>query len=470
MLMPPAQRACYHSTPWTHWVLYAWLLTSAVARAAASNPFQHSIQVDPTFAYYTDRSPQSIAEELKVNGYKGMRYIVTRESAAKADLVAACHASGLAICYATFGNGVYATDDLPPGWQQWKMRLRAMDASAGGYHYLCMNHPEYRRWKKQQVVGLLRRIRFDAFEIVESFWPAYEGPKSDRYGCLCDHCRDAFARTNPEAKGFPNFTNPADPNYYQTNRQLYQQWMEFRARSVAAFMTDVINGPGGVRTNFPGLPVAVWGIADAVPDGVAKLKEWEGVDGPLLVQTVRPDLYVLQTDWPDWLKPDLAPDYVARYKPFAAAIRAVSDVPIQVQTDIGSNKDCRRGKAWISKCEAAAEIAGFAGIVSYEYHLSLDIYEAPPCPVSAAATSNKVTVIFNKRLNPTTAKDTSNYTVSPGGIKSANVDGNLVKLEVTGHPRHVTVQGLCDDPSRRLFKDYPAVTMPSPTTVRVIEP
>jgi hypothetical protein len=450
-----------------HFTSLAWLSLCAMAASAAPAPFSNSIQVDPSFAYYTDRSPQSIAEELKANGYKAARYIVTRESAAKPDFVAACRASGVAVTYTTLGNGVYSTGDLPPGWEKWKMRMKEGDAAAEGYTYLCMNHPDYRHWKKKQVVGMLKRIPFDAFEIMESFWPAYQGPASARYGCLCDHCRAAFLRTHADAKGIPSFTDATNSDYYQTNRTLYKQWVEFRAQSVAAFLDDLVNGPDGVRTNFPGLPVAVWGIADAIPDGVAKLREWEGLDGALVVRTVRPDLYVIQTDWPDWMKPGLAPSYVAQYQPFAAAISAVSDVPIQVQTDIGSNEQCRRGSNWLSQCEAAARRAGFAGIVAYEYHLSLDIYEAPPCPLRARGQTNTVTLVFNKRLSATSAADAAKYSVAPGRVVAVKVDGNLVNLEVAGHPLQATARDLADDPTRRLFKGHPPVAMPSPVTLPV---
>ena len=452
------------------WCLFHFAAGLSLCAATSAGPavFAKSVQVDPSFAYYTDRSPESIAAELKVNGYKAIRYIVTRESAAKVKLVDACHAAGLAVSYTTFGNGVYSTGDLPPRWAKWKMRMKNGRQSSPGYTYLCMNHPDYRRWKKSQVVATLRRIPFDGFEIMESFWPAYQGPASAGYGCICDHCHAAFLRLCPAAKDIPNFTENGNPDYYRNNQGLYQQWIEFRAGSVARFLDDIVNGPNGVRTNFPGIPVAVWGIADAIPDGVAKLKEWEGIDGTLLVRTVRPDWYVIQTDWPDWTRPDLAPAYVRQYKPFVDAIRAMgSKIPIEVQTDIGSHEQCRRGSNWISQCELAAQQAGMASVVSYEYHLSRDIYEAAPRPMRALGDNNTITIIINKRLDPVSAVDGAKYAVTPGSVLSVKVDGNQVKLEVTGHPTRVTARDLSDDPSRRFFKHHPDVTMPSPVTLPV---
>jgi hypothetical protein len=372
------------------------------------------------------------------------------------------------VSYTIFGNGVYSTGDLPPGWEDWKMRTKNGEQSAQSYTYLCMNHPDYRRWKKSQVVATLRRIPFDGFEIMESFWPACQGPVSAGYGCVCDHCRAAFLRLHPAAKGIPNFRNISASDYYLSNRDLYQQWIEFRAGSVATFLGDIVNGPNGVRTNFPGMRVALWGIADAVPDAVATLKEWEGIDGALLVRAVRPDCYVIQTDWPDWAKPDLPPAYVGQYKVFVEAIRAMgSKIPIQLQTDIGSHEQCRRGSNWISQCELAARRAGIAEVVAYEYHLSRDIYEAAPQPMRALGESNTITVVFNKRLNAASAVDQANYTVTQGGLVSLKVDGNQVKLEVTGHPTRVTARDLSDDPGRRYFKNHPSVTMPLPVTLPV---
>ncbi len=436
--------------------------------AGAQDFGARSIQVDPSFAYYQDRSPESIVAELKANGYGWVRYFVVRDSAANAKFVDACHAAGLTVSYTTLGNGVYSTGDLPAGWNSWRMKHKDPKASVTGYTYLCMNHPENRRWKKNAIVTTLQRISFDGFEIMESFWPAYNGPANPTYGCLCDHCRAAFLRLYPAESTIPEFTDANSPNHFRTNRKLYKSWIEFRARSVASFLDDIVNGPGGVREKFPKLKVGVWGIADDIPKAVAELKEWEGIAGDFLVKTVQPDFYVIQTDWPDWTKPGLAPEYVRGYKPFVDVIRATgSKIPIHVQADIGSHEKCRRGSEWMQKCDAAAKEAGFAGVTAYEYHLSRDIYEAPPKPMSASGASNTVTIVFNKRLNGTNAADLAKYKVESGKALSARLDGNLVTLDVTGQPTTVTVRNLTDDPARRFFKNHPPVAMTNMATVSI---
>jgi len=435
---------------------------------ARLDPFARSIQLDPGFPYYRDRSPESIASEVKASGYRCVRLVVVRDSVADPKLVDAFHRAGLAVWYTTFGNGVYSTGDLPEGWESWKMKLKDGRDSAVGFQYLCFNDLQYRQWKKKQVVTTLKRIPFDGFEMAEPFFPAFRGPESPLYGCLCDDCRAAFHRMYPEESDIPDFTDRKSKNYYTRNRMLYEKWVEFRVRSVVSFQNEIINGPGGVRQSCPQVKVAVWGIADAIPNAVEAIREWEGIDGALAVQTIRPDLYMIQTDWPDWSKSDLPADYPLQYRPFVDVIRATgSKIPILMQADIGSHRNCRRGSEWMRKCEEAAKRAGMIGITSYEYHLSLDIYEAPLHLIEASGTGDTITLTFNKRLDAAKAADRANYTVKPGRVLAVEADGNIVRLKVEGHPRKVTARNLSDDPSRHFFKDFPAVAMSKEAMISV---
>lgn len=429
--------------------------------------FARSTQLDPGFAYYQDRSPESIASEIKANGYGCVRLVVTADGSTDPKLVEAFHKAGLAVWYMTFGNGVYGTGSLPSGWESWRMRLRDDNASVGGFTYLCLNNPAYREWKKQKVVEALKRIPFDGFETAESFWPSFQGPASPLYGCLCDNCRAAFRRMYPDEADIPDFTNESSPNYYKTNHELYEKWVEFRAVSVASFQNNIVNGPGGIRASCPKVKVCIWGIADDIPDAVRSIREWEGIDGALIVKTVKPDAFLIQTDWPDWSKPSLPADYPLKYKPFVDAVRAVSKIPIQMQADIGSWESCRRGADWMRECEAAAIKAGMVGITAYEYHLSKDIYDAPVKLIRASGSGDTITLVFNKRLDASKAADLKNYEVKPGSLLSARADGNMVRLNVEGRPMKVTARNLTDDPSRRFFKNYPAAAMAGEATAAV---
>ncbi|MCL6519475.1 MAG: hypothetical protein K6T99_06545 [Armatimonadetes bacterium] len=449
-------------------IIFAIMLLSCNAEAKL-NPFAKSIQIDPNFSYYMDRSPESIALEIKANGFSAVRLIVTNDNNVNPKLIEEFHKAGIAVWYETWGNGTYAFASLPPGSEKWQMKLKSKKANeaAAGFVYLCMNNPEYRKWKKEQVVKTLKHIPFDGFEIAETFWPAVNGPESDYYGCLCDHCKAAFLKMYPEEKSIPDFFDKKSPNYYKTNSNLYKKWVSFRCQSIASFQDFIINSPGGVRNTRPNIKVAAWGIADDIPNPVETLREWEGSDGPLIVTTVRPDIYVIQTDWPDWSNPNLPADYPLKYKPFVDAVRKVSGVPIIMQTDVGSKEMCRRGYEWMHKCEASAKEAGMLGITAYEYHLNLDIYKLEPRPLYAIGKKNLITIVFNKRLDPKKASCIENFVVTPCKINDIEVDGNIVHLKVKGKPNVVAVRNLADDYSKRFFKNYPAVAMSAEVKIPV---
>jgi len=454
-------------------IIAIWVSSVIRVCAGERDPFGKSIQIDPfSFAYYKDRSADSIASEIEANGFKAVRLIihcVPGSYQTIAELVNAFHQRGIAVWYETFGNGAYNLSCFPPGWEEWRMKLKGKDPNqvAPGFVYLCINNPAYREWKKQQVTSILRNVRFDGIEIMEAFFPAVNGPSNENYGCLCENCVEAFLRMYPEEKAPPDFNDDSSPYYYVRNKRLYQKWINFRCASVASFQDFIINSAGGVRDTCPGIKVGAWGIADNVPDPVNTLREWQGSDGYLIVKTVRPDVYVLQTDWPDWSNPSLAPNYPLLYKPYVEAIRKVSGVPIILQTDLGSKQNCRRGLSWLNECEAAAKKAGMAGVTGYEYHLNVDIYKAEPRPASATCEDKTVRIIFNKRLDEKSATDIRNYSISSGSIHSAKLDGNIVELKVSDKPHEVIIKDLSDDPTRRYFRDFPRVTMSSPQAIQV---
>ncbi|MDI6827435.1 MAG: hypothetical protein QME62_03010 [Armatimonadota bacterium] len=49
------------------------ILSFSIACEAKLDPFAKSIQIDPNFSYYKDRSPESIAAEIKANGFGAVR-------------------------------------------------------------------------------------------------------------------------------------------------------------------------------------------------------------------------------------------------------------------------------------------------------------------------------------------------------------------------------------------------------------
>ena len=408
--------------------------------------------IDPGFAWFSSRSERSIAEELKHSGYRSVRYIAVRASQARPELVRALRDAGLPVILSVFGNGVYGAGGLPEGWEAWKMRQR--EGETAGYTYLCLNEPAYREWKKREITDAVIRCRFDAVEIVEPFWPAHGGPETAAYGCLCPRCLERFRReTGLEP---PDFQDPGSECFWKKDAERYRKWVDARAGWLTEFLDCLINGREGLRDRCPGVRALTWGIASraATPE---VMREWDGVDGADIVRRVRPDAHVVQTDWPDWLDPDLPPDYVRQYEPYILqARRARPGLPVLIQTDLGSDRKMLRPDAWIEQCDREARRAGALGVFGYMHSLQKSVYTAPIRMLSHTDEGDTVRIVLNKWPAPEIT-ETRNWRARGAEVASVERDGCTVVVRLQdrrpGTAVRLSWKPVTDDPSRRWFKD-----------------
>ncbi|MFS0838179.1 hypothetical protein [Paenibacillus sp. 1P03SA] len=80
-----------------------------------------SIQVDPSFGYYQNRTPESIADELLQRGYKTVHYFVVNENDVNRAFIEALQAKGIGVWALVLGNGSYSTARFPADWPSWQM-------------------------------------------------------------------------------------------------------------------------------------------------------------------------------------------------------------------------------------------------------------------------------------------------------------------------------------------------------------
>lgn len=449
-------------------------VTTRQRRPGTAGP---SIEIDPTFSYYQGRSPASIADELAVNGYRIAHYFVVNERQVDGALVDALHRRGIAVWALVVGNGSYATDGWPSGWQNWQMQL-LKPIDLGGFHYFSPFSDAYVAWKKKLAATLVSTYPFDGFEIAEPYFPEWNGIESGDYGDVGPLAQAAFQREYGLA--IPDFADPSSPTYYKTDTSRYRKWIQFRVDAVNRYVNEIINGPGGVRRARPDILVATWSLGiNAGPASVALEREYEGLDAGAMVAAVRPDLHILQTNWPDWTQPDLPPDYVTTYQPFVDQIRAYSrEVPIGVQADIGSQLAMARDDAWIHKFAVTGSQMGLSTWTAYEYHIGGYMYTDPPVPkVAGMPTRDSVELSFSKRIDPASAAQPRSFQlitprssmfIAPDGV---TVDGNRVTLQ-TGQlppgPLRIAVRNVADTPSYWLYNtDGPANVVPAGTVISV---
>jgi hypothetical protein len=330
-----------------------------------------------------------------------------------------------------------------------------------GYQRLCLNHPQYREWRKRQIGMMMRQYPFQGVEIVESHWPEYPGIESPAYGCFCPQCRQAFSKMFPEEKELPDIVHQDASTSPKNNQDLWAKWLQFRRSSLMDFLNDLVNGPGGIRQAAPQAVVSVWTLALA--DGLNKIREDHGQDAGEIARTVKPDLFGLQTHWPDWIKAKLPADYVRGYRPYVEQVRrADADMPILIQADTGSQKQNSRSWEWIETFERTCWKLGATSTTFYEYFIGQYAYDEPPRVAEVRSRGRQVRLVFTKRLDPASAGDAARYTLNEGEIAAVKVDGSVVELTLkgvrTGQLCKLQVKEISDTVDRRLLKDQrPAV-------------
>jgi len=454
-----------------HFLLLSAAVQAGVPRSAYPL-YGRSVEIDPTFGrYWRDRSPASIASEIRANGYRIVRCIATVDSNIDRALVDALHEEGIGVWYSTFGNGTYSRKDLPRDWESWRMVTRSDLAGRplrDGYTRLCLNNSAYRAWKKARIIKTLKAFPFQGVDIMEPHWPECPGPESPAYACFCEACRAAFKKRFPARHELPDILDPGSPRSPASDPGLWRDWLAFRQASLTGFLDDLVNGPGGIRAGAPGVRVCTWTLALADPDGPRRVREDSGEDAAEIARVVRPDLHCLQTHWPDWLRADLPPDYVRQYRPFVEPIRAAApNLPLMIQADVGSKPENRRSWSWIHAFEEGCAAVGVDNTTFYEYTLGEYIYTDPPRVAETRPGAGGVELHFTRRLDAASAQDKAHYAVSPGRVGAIRVDGSIVRLTLEevrpGESCVLTVTGLRDDPERRLFKDRPAAVGESQT-------
>lgn len=444
-------------------------------QAALSGP---TIQLDPTFPYYQNRSVDSIADEIVQNGFKAVHYFVVNENNVNRELIDAFHERGIPVWALVLGNGSYSVAGFPADWPEWQMQL--LKPLNDGYYRFSPHSEKYVAWKKQALANLVTDYPFDGIEVAEPYFPEWNGIERGVYGDVGPLAQAGFKKQY--GLDIPNFLDPASPNYFKTNHDLYQKWINFRVDTVNSFLNELINGKGGVRDVRKHILVATWSLAiDAGPDSVDLLREYQGLDAAKMISAVKPDIHFLQTHWPDWLKSqdDLPGDYIKNYQNFVDQIHSVHpNIPLGVQADIGSATFMVKDRSWFNLFGKTAQDLGYSSWTAYEYHLGKYIYEEAPVPTHVERTSkDHVIISFQKRVDEASAKlpgslqiitETGNISVDPQVI---TVDGNRIIIQSDQLPKKefkLYITNVTDTPQYWLYnKTLPANSVPDDLVIDI---
>ncbi|WP_046213226.1 hypothetical protein [Paenibacillus wulumuqiensis] len=435
-----------------------------------------SIQIDPLFPYYADRSPDSIADELMLAGYRTVHYFVVNEQKVDQWLVEALQKREIAVWALVLGNGTFSVEHAPPSWASWKMEL--LRPINDGFERFSHFSADYIQWKKEVLSYLLENVPFDGVEVAEPYFPEWNGIARGVYGDVGPLARQAFRERYGE--NIPEFVDESASNYYKRVPDIYKAWTDLRVDAVNHLIDELINGERGARQVRPDIRVATWSLAVREADAVAKLREWQGLDPLSMIERVRPDMHVLQTHWPDWMKRGLGVDYIREYESVAAPIRERHpDLPLGIQADIGSKASMIKGRRWVDDFEHQAYALGYQTWTAYEYHIGGYMYAEPPLPSSGLLLDeDEVMITYNKRIDPDSVGSVLLYPSTglskPRECKVSHsaVDGNRLFLRFTrplpAAPFQLEIRDIRDTPDLWLLKGRKANRTPRKTRVTVI--
>ena len=409
--------------------------------------FAAAWHIDPLFDYYNGRSPESVAAELAANDVDEVWYFAVTPDACRPELLAALKRSGIRTVLTVFPCWVYLSEAdmdryLPENWRDWQMQFTNPDAKKDRI-FIGFVHPEYNRWYRSYVAGLVKKYGFDGVAMIETMYPCYNGFSYNPvlFGDVGPAMERAFGEP------LPGFLNPAAADHYLNDRAKMARFVEFRAKTISDFYKYIADG---VRAECPDVKIYTWALGVSESGGLNKIRFFNGSDTFDIVNAVQPDGHVVQTHWPDWCRSDLKPDYIMKYDEFAAAARrGCPGVRVGFQGDCGSLPEMRRSPEWVAaNLTAAAGLFDFS--VYYEFSIRDEVYSRPPELKSVKRTADGFILVFDQRLGDASA---AVFTSANPWVELAEVDGNLLKVTVASEAApqdKIDISGVCDDPAARL--------------------
>jgi hypothetical protein len=424
-----------------------------------------TVQCDFTLAaYYKNRTPESIASEIEANGFDSIFYMVLDPQNIDETLLGQLHQRNISVWASLLATNVYgAKGDLPSEGKPWEMQF--VNQAGKQYTHISFVHEGYRRCMKDRLLEMFQSHSFDGFLFMETHFPVIDASNNPTasFGDISPAFQEKF-RQDTGNSHFPEFTDPEDPNYYLNNPELFEDLVQYRIKTVNEFQDTIFNGTGGLRAHFPGLLLGTWSMALHRENGLDYLRTWEAQDAASMVELVKPDVHFFQTHWPDWIRPDLPPDYAKLYQPFIDSVRNVDPaIPLGLQTDIGSLNSMRRQPAWVRNFLEHSNKAGFDVTTYYEFILRWEVYQsAPVLHKTIQCGPDCLKLVFDQVVAPESAQKLLHKKITDYGpekgytITGVNTDGNLVILSTD---RPVESQGLLGFPVGGI-SDWPEVRFP----------
>ncbi len=329
------------------------------------------ISVDPDFALYKVKGWEWTAGAIKNLGFTCVDIIVIKEVPIdmQKDIVDIFHKAGLQCILRIYPTTDFDAFEEHPEWRQ----IMLDGSSKFDWRvYLCPNNDEYVEYLRGKIQALLTEVEYDGLELCEPWFEVWGGPyrsnpQRGKYACLCDECIKKFKATaRIDAR---ELFNENSDLYFEKpqNKGLYQQWIDFRVKSVMEFSKKIC---AAAREYKQGFPCAMMHLSDARVQ-LDAVREYQAQDLETALQWIEPEILIIQDAWQDWTQPELKPEFVCDYgKAYVNRSRKIlPDLTLKVHADIGSLKEMQRSYTWMRSFAAHARMCGFDAPVYYEFTL-----------------------------------------------------------------------------------------------------
>lgn len=423
-----------------------------------------AIQVSLGYPYNHDRSAESLVSEIKSQGYDAIFIIIKEKEIKPANLVEVARKNGLQVWGSFFGPATFMPDSLfPPESKDWRMEFTVKR----GNRYFSYVHKAYQEWWKTYLNNFYDQHQFDGFVFYESHY-------GTRLGLLAGNSKPWFGdispgfvehfKKNTRHQNFPNFTDPDHEDYYLTNRELYNDYIEYRVKSINEFHQEIWDGKNGLRRKHPEVTFGTWTIALAGNGALEDMREAEAQDSAAMVSAIRGDFHFIQSHWPDWIPEKQKPDYMVKYRPYMESIwDAFPNLPLALQGDFASTVPYRRSPEWVAEFDKNAHKTGFDFTTFYEFQVRYQIYYDAPKVVSAEINQQQGKVIFDQVIGPKSVKTFENRTIGNNCvIKNPRTDGNWLFFDIDGVIDNKKNYSL----DVGTISDYPEIRVPMPAPAK----
>ena len=330
----------------------------------------NSIQIDPggLNALYT---PEQLIADLKKADIKSVHLMVvgswngdTDDNLFRKEYLKVLKDNNIGVWLMLCGNSFYLQGSPSPLPES--CRMECITSYYPGTFFCSFHSDVYVNWQVERVKRFINNYDLIGIGFAETYFPGWKAiDESGFYGDVSEAAREKFTKEylklDRATLTFAEIRN---------NAQWFKKWQDYRVDAIINFNQKV---KAAIKTANPNVLFAAWGMGHRVGGTLEEIREGYGLDMVRIVQEVEPDIFYIQTSYPDWSNKNLTPQYIDGYAHVVDALqKANPNVFLGIQADIASfswsdpEAPKRNGNWWKTFMDYSLSV-GYYTNTAYEY-------------------------------------------------------------------------------------------------------